>query len=667
MDKTVHKIPFLRFVLALSTGILTGSFIHLNYPVLIASLIILTGLLFGINFFYNYNLSVYFGVGVHLFFIGTGNLLYHNYNHKPEFFKNGKFIASVQEIIQEKQGSYQSVLKIHGFIKKDSIIQTDEQVVVWFEKNDESKTLKPGQMIIFNHSPIPIKNNNNPYEFDYKKYLSRKKIFRQIYIPSGSWVQTGQLPFFSLSVTAEKLRLYFLDIYAQQNWSERELDVISALVLGYKKGLDPETKRIFTKAGAMHVLAVSGLHVGILFLLLSWIFGFLNQHGFGKIIFIFLILLLLWGFAFITGLSPSVNRAATMFTFIIIGWNIRRQVNIYNTLAASAFFLLLFNPNNLFDAGFQLSYIAVFGIVFLQPKFENLLHFRFKLTRHMWSLFTVSFAAQIATFPLVVYYFHQFPVYFWISSMVVLPAVTLLIPLGIAILVLHWMPFVVEMISGTAGFILTFLIEFLEWIEKWPCSIINFHFSGLELTFSIAILISFFFFLQFQQVRYFKSILIFFLLFLVTSLGAQIPGLFRSEIIVYNYDGQYVVHFVTGKKNYIISEKELKQTDSIHSLIDNTVHGLQIKPPVYLLCNNYYNDSFLYLNNGFIGLDGKVIYFHTRSRQTEGPFVPDIIIGAAFKGNTNSETSPLQIMLSDKEQHSNLYCLKEKGAFRLRW
>ncbi len=657
--------------MALSSGILTGSIIFVNPFVLFGCLILFAGLLLWINSCYSYALTTYFGVVVNLFFIGTGILLYQNYNQKPEFFNNGKFIASVQEIMQEKQNSYQSVLKIHGFIEKDSIIPTEEMVMVYFEKNDAIKEIKPGQMLFFNQTPKPIRNNNNPYEFDYKNYLSKKKIYRQVYLSSGSWYPSDQLSIFSLSVLAEKVRLKLLNIFAQQKWVDREIDVISALTLGYKRGLDPDTKSVFTSAGAMHVLAVSGLHVGILFLILSCVFGFLNQPGVGKIVFIILILFFLWGFAFVTGLSPSVKRAATMFTFVVIGRSLKRQVNIYNTLAASAFFLLLFNPNNLFDAGFQLSYLAVFGIVFFQPRFTKLIYFRYKLARYFWRLFTVSVAAQLSIFPVAVFYFQQFPVYFWISSMIVLPAVTILIPLGIVLLAFSWTSYFAGFISGITGYILKLLINFLEWIEQLPHSVVNLHFSGMELTFISAVLLSFFFFVQFPKVKYLKGILFFFLLYLTTSLGIHAICLFRSEIIVYNYPGQYVLHLISGKKNYIVSEEEIKKTDHVHNVIANTVKGLRINPPVYLTCSQYYSDAILYCNKGLISFDGKIVHFHTRSRQIDSPFIPDIVVGTMEAENKENKLFQAEIILRDtftNNDHSlNVYNLSKKGAYRKKW
>ncbi len=670
MKQSFHKIPFLRPAAAFSIGIFTGSYFQVNSVILYVALIIIVCLLFWMNSNYSFKKTIWFGVGMHLFFLGTGLLIYQNYNRKPEFYKNGKFVATVLEILQEKPNSYQSVLEIRAIKTGDSLIYAKEKIIVWFEKTEESKSLKPGEMIVFNKQPQIIKNSLNPFEFDYKRYMARKKIHRQIYLSSHNWALCELQSPVHLSIFAQQARLRFLEIYAQQKWNKHEMELISALTLGYKQGLDPDIKRIFTSAGAMHVLAVSGLHVGILYLVFNVVLGFLRKQRIGRIVFCCLVICSLWIFAFITGLSPSVKRAATMFTFLIIGLNLKKQLNTYNTLAVSAFFLLLFNPNNLFDAGFQLSYSAVLGIVFLQPRFEKLYSSRHKIKRYLWGLLTVSVAAQIATFPVSVFYFHQFPVYFWISNMLVVPAVMVLIPLGIGLLVINWLPLVSVLISKVISLILSCLLFLLELVENLPNSVLDIYILSWELAFLLAMLFFFFLFIEFRNKVYFQSGLFFMLLFLALSFGIKTVNLFRREIIVYNYTGQYVVHFIFGQNNYIVSEESINESENVNKMINSTVIGFGMKSPRYLTCNEFYNDSILYLNSGFIIFDGKIIRFHSGNKQATSSIIPDIVVGIPENSKNENRISAQMIVssvLPVNEKFNTLHILREKGAFRESW
>jgi competence protein ComEC len=671
LGKTVQKIPFLRLVTALTAGILTGTFVLVNEYLLYVFLFSGTGLLIWLNFRYSYQTSIAFGLVLHLVIAVAGYLLFQNYNRKPIFYENGLFSATVLEMIQEKQNSYQSVLHVNAYLRNDSVFKTDEKVMVYFAKTEHTSKLEPGSAILFKQSPQLVKNNNNPFEFDYKSYLARKKIHRQVYLSEDTWIKTGTNKIYSLICFAERLRMHLLSIYRKQNLGEEEFQVLSALTLGYKRGLDPETKRVFASAGAMHVLAVSGLHVGIIYLVLAFFLKYLKKHPGGRIFFVVIMTSALWIFAFITGLSPSVSRAATMFTFVVTGEAINRRPGIYNSLAASAFLLLLINPNNLFEPGFQLSYCAVFGIVFLQPKLEKLVSVKNRIILFFWRLLTVSLAAQIATFPVSVFYFNQFPVYFWISNLLVIPAVTILIPAGLGLLAFSWVPFVPGLIAIFLGNFLKGLIYFLEFIEKLPASVVEFSFSGLELAFVGAVLISTLLFIETKRAGYFIYMLVFLWLCFSTSLANNFKRIRQNEIIVYNIPNHTVLHLVAGKKNYVISEENLPETGVEMNTIRNTVRKLRIENPVFLTCEDSLKDSYLYLKNGLIQFENKTIAFQPSLNKIPSLIEPDIILHSSYSLNAENPVSPNQVIVSKRvfgnnpsQSVSNVYSLQEFGAFR---
>ena len=675
LEKTIQKIPFLRIAVAFAVGIVAHSYINIGFTfVFLILLLALLAVVFGQKF-YSYRIAPYWGVMVHFVFVILGVLVAIQYNQKPMIPDEGVFKATIIEIPQVKPNSYQTILHVEEVGANDSIFQTNEKIMTWFEKDENAKQLIPGEQIIFKGKPQMVSNNNNPFEFDYKQYLAKKKIYRQLYLPAENWQKINSESSFTLPVFAERVRMNLLQIYNEQGLGENELQILSALTLGYKRGLDPETKRVFASAGAMHVLAVSGLHVGIVFLVFNFLLGFLRKQKVGRIIFVLLTISVLWFFAFLTGLSPSVTRAATMFSFVVIGTNIRRQVNTYNSLAASAFLLLLINPNNLFEVGFQLSYAAVFGIVFLQPRLEKLITFKYKIIRYFWALLTVSVAAQIATFPLSVYYFNQFPTYFWISNLFVIPAVTLLIPLGIAMLALHGIPVISPFISEIINFVIGGIYSLLQFIENLPSSIIEFTFLPLELVFVAGFLLSVFVFIETKRKLFFKLAFVNVVLILFSVFIFKINNLSRNELIVYNQPDNTIIHLLSGPKNYVISEKELEEDGFSMGMIKNMVYRNRLRSPVFLTQHQIFEDEHLMLKDNFICFGGRVFHIASGNNQ-ELPreLTPDIVIGPVTRPVVNQKTSNNPLLVStarffpaEEFESSKVYSLRKNGAYREKW
>ena len=674
MKKIVQNIPFLRLSVALVAGIITGNYLDLQ----LYFLLILTGVclitLWLVHRYYMYQFSPIFGIGVQLLFYFLGIAVFTLHNKKPDFYSNGYFTATVLEAPVEKENSFKSLLKINHFIKKDSIYYSDEKVLVYFSKAEKAAELHPGNVISVKQNPQKIENNGNPFEFDYKNYLARKKIYRQIYLPQDSWIFTDETDRFSVKILAEKLRLKLLKIYRSQKLGENELEILSALTLGYKRELDPDTRRVFASAGAMHILAVSGLHVGIIYLILLKILGFLRKRKAGKIMFVFMVLTSLWIFAFVTGLSPSVSRAATMFTFFVIGNNLRRQVNIYNSLTGSALFLLLINPNNLFEVGFQLSYSAVFGIVFLQPKFEKLLEVKTKILRYFWQLLTVSVAAQIATFPFTAFYFNQFPTYFWISNLIVIPAVMVLIPLGISLLAFHAIPLLGNFISIVTNVIIGLLYQFLAFIETLPFSVQQFTLSPFEFACLAGFLISILILIKNRRMIYFKSALLFILLFFSGPLFLKMNTLNQKKLIVYNDSDYTIVHLISGRNNFIVTENPIPENSYTRVTIANTVKKLRLKKPVFVSTEEKFATNTLIVNNKLLIFEDKTILVKPEIIDTTLNFNPEIIVNPLLVKNLKSDKLTNSFIVSNKRYidknifpDSRIHILPKDGAFIRNW
>ncbi|MCY1719742.1 ComEC/Rec2 family competence protein [Prolixibacteraceae bacterium Z1-6] len=671
MENTFQKIPFLRIALAFAIGVLIGSYIKVSPNILLTALLLTLLILLIINNKYSYFLASAFGFFVHLLFLILGTIVFTNYNTEPYFFEKGISVGTILERPQEKQNSYKSIIEITAVKTGNSISRTNEKVLVYFAKSERVKSLKPGDQISTNTSPEVIKNYGNPYEFDYKRYLKNKRIYRQVYLNDRNWKLTNHSSV-TLPVKAEILREKLLKIYHNQNLGSNETEILSALTLGYKRDLDPETKRVFSAAGAMHVLAVSGLHVGIIFMVFNFIFGFLKKHKTGRYIFVLFAIVLLWFYAFITGLSPSVLRAATMFSIVIIGDNMNRRANIYNSLSASALFLLLINPNNLFEVGFQLSYSAVFGIVYLYPKLEKLFPVKNKLLKFFWDLVCVSIAAQIATFPLTSFYFNQFPTFFWLTNIVIIPAITLLIPLGISMLLFSQIAF----ISSGLAFLVKWMIKtvyfVLQFIESLPYSTTDISLYPVELFLLLTFMFFTFILIKTKQTTYLKLAFTALLFFSISVLQANFSQQRSREIIVFNNPKNPTVQLVAGRKNYVISKNQFEKDDFFYRQIQSINRKKRLIEPVCVQSNNFYSDDFLFQKSGLLLFEGEIILFAKKGQNLFTSFHPDyIIIDQNITPNLPEITNNTKIIsakqLYPSLKSNNLHLLISDGAFHHKW
>ncbi|MGB0430640.1 MAG: ComEC/Rec2 family competence protein [Bacteroidia bacterium] len=312
-----------------------------------------------------------------------------------------------------------------------------------------------------------VKAPSNPNQFNYKAYLANKNIFFQAFIDSNEYVLTHRVSSFSLITTFTKIRTWMLGNLAFLNNETR--GVAEALVLGYKENLDQNVKSTFSQTGTMHILAVSGLHVGIIYKVVDWLLFLLLKFKRGKQLKIATLLLVLWSYALLTGLPPSVMRASFMFSLITIGSTLNRPNNVFNNVFASAFFLLIYDANLLFDVGFQLSYSAVIGILVFQPFFAKIWYVKNPIIKFFWDLITVSFAAQLAVAPLTIYYFNQLPLIFPISNLIAIPGAFAIVALGgvlqLANLISDKLTYIIEIIYQ---FILQILVDSIAWLSTLP-------------------------------------------------------------------------------------------------------------------------------------------------------------------------------------------------------
>lgn len=415
------------------------------------------------------------GTCINLLLLVAGALItYFNHpSHKQSwlpFHYNGN--QSVKAVLQEplvtKPKSYKATAAAQQLFSNDSITSVSGNIIVYFSRDVQIPDLSYGSIIIINKPLIPVKNSGNPGAFNYQQYCTFSKIGYQVYLQPKDFVvckgsETRGLQ--QLIFTCRKKILNTLTLYIK---GAKEKALAEALLIGYKDDLDKDLVQSYSNTGVIHIIAVSGMHLGIIYLLLSRILQPFKKNSSARWLSAVVILGILWAFSLLAGAGPSVVRSALMFSLIIIGDAFSKRSSIYNNLAASAFLLLCWNPFWLWDAGFQLSYAAVLGIVLFFKPVYNLLFIQNKLLDGIWKLNAVTISAQLLTLPFTIYHFHQFPNLFLLANLVAVPLSSILLIGEILLCAVAFVPALASPIGAVLSFLMRFMNDFIERIDMLP-------------------------------------------------------------------------------------------------------------------------------------------------------------------------------------------------------
>lgn len=421
----------------------------------------------------------------------------------------------------------------------------------------ESKvpSVRYGDILLVQGSPQPVPSTRNPYAFNQAFFLSLSKIYRQHFVLAGQTIVMVHQPPSSIRACSFRVLRYCKALLTQRIHNAEVRAVVLALTLGQKNTLTPDVSALYVHSGTMHVLAVSGLHVGILCWCLRPLLRLCNIIFKLRWLPPCISLAVLWSYALITGLSPSVLRATTMTTIVLVASLLGNSTNIYNILAVSAFLLLFCNPTILFSVGFQLSYLAVLGIAYLHPRIYKLLTPNYWFFDRIWALTSVSLSAQIATMPLSIYYFRQLPTYFLVANWVVIPAALVILCLGIMVLTTNFWP----ILSVSSAWLLEQLVSgvntFLGYIQRLPYSLI----SPIYIPASVALLLYgllllcciFFHTRKIKYLLYFSIITIFLSLYAVRRC---VRCHMQRKLIFYSIHNHQAVAFIHGSRSTLLTD-----------------------------------------------------------------------------------------------------------------
>jgi competence protein ComEC len=549
----VLQFPLARITIGFVTGILVAYYFKPGFSFVFSTLVIAVCVFVIAYFVSKQNMvnPIYFGFVTYFlaFNIGASTQIIHtdsfqstNYIHQDSIFDKTHLVSvAVREKLRSSAYNDRYIVLVNQI---DNSVNTG-RILLNVRKDSLNHPFEIGTHLQINANLYQNSPAKNPNQFDYAKYLESKQIYAQIYA-DASEMKIGSIVQKDVWYYTSRLRTKIIRNLEKSNFNKAELHVAIALILGQQQDISPEIIRDYQFAGAVHILSVSGLHIGFILLFVTFLlkpFPNTRRASFIKLI---IILFSLASFGLIAGLAPSVLRSVTMFSFVAIGMYLRRSTNIFHTLLVSMLLILLVQPSFLFDVGFQLSYVALFFILWLQPLLAQLWTPKNRIANYFWEILTVSFAAQIGAFPLSIYYFHQFPGLFFVTNLVIIPFLSVIMALGVLVMVLAAFDFVPIFLAKSLEwsiFILNKIINSIASLEQFIIQEIPFNWQ-LLLSIYLLIIATIVWFKKpsfNRMVLAFISIIIFQITYFKTHLTIQN----QSELVIFN-----------SKKNSLIAERK---------------------------------------------------------------------------------------------------------------
>ncbi len=570
------KAPFIRLLTPLITGILLKWY----FPIPITSvyfscalLLLVSLLLLFLPVTFRFRFLFLPGLLINGLMVVLGMLITHQHYtpNKPSWvghhYKDSTLVYTlIEEPLTENENSYKTVASATGISINNKIIPVSGHIILYFRKDSIAPPIKYGNQVVFRKPLQSVKSTGNPGAFNYKQYAAFQDIYHQAFLKPGEWIvlKNKRINLFRQFLNTSRDKI--ISILRANIRGSKECGLAEAMLIGYKVDLDKDLVQAYSNTGVVHVIAISGLHLGIIYWLLALFFRLFVRNR--KLPWVKPIVIVsgLWLFSLLTGGSPSVLRASVMFTCLVAGESASKRTTIYNTLAASAFLLLCYNPFWLWDAGFQLSYIAVLSIVIFNKPLYHLFYFPHKLIDAIWKLMVVTIAAQILTTPISVYYFHQFPTLFLLTNLFAVPLSSIILLGEIGLCTVSFIP----LISSTLGEVLHWLIRslnnFIEFINHFSLAVINNLYVTIPqvlLVYVITAALCWWLFYKNRQAVIMALLCLLFFVSLRTISLVQSAN--QRKMIVYNVPKKSAIDFINGRHYFFKGDSNIVENKPLQN------------------------------------------------------------------------------------------------------
>ena len=685
------KAPFIRLIIPVIIGILFQLIFPFDKAFILSAIVSFTIALIAFSFLpisIRFKFRAFQGFIINITLIAFGLLIVYqkDIRNKSDWFGNvyhdsDYLIATINEPLIEKNKSYKADALINNIIQNQTVYSTLGKVIIYFKKDSLNPVqLKYGDKILISKALQQITNSGNPGAFNYRRYSSFKQIFHNVYLKNNEWTILPDKDIDPFNNFLFKARQKILNILKKNiGEDDDQLAIAEALLIGYTQDLDKDLVQAYSNTGVVHIIAISGMHLALIYLLLVRIFNKIPYVKRSRITKVVCILSCLWLFSLLTGGSASVLRAAVMFTCIVIGENFTKKASIYNSLAASAFLLLCYNPYFLYDVGFQLSYLAVLSIVVFQKPIYHLIFIKKKWPRILWELVSISFAAQILTFPVCIYYFHQFPILFLFTNIIMVPLSSLILYVEIILIALSWIPLVGLYVGKITWWLIWCMNKIILWFNTLPFAVwdkISATIVSTILLYGIVICIGVW--LINKSKLAFRLALCTMLCFLISITYSGWQKSTQQKLIVYNVPQHQSIDFINGNQFKFIGDTILLQDGMLQNFhLKPSRIALQLNKNVDQLNSLYQHKNFYQYNNSRILIIDNNLSFTPDSQKIN---VDYIIISKNPKLNISQLTKTFnctQIIFDGsnslwkiakwkkecEELHLQCYSVAEQGAF----
>ncbi len=565
-----RRVPVLRLLLSVIAGILLQYYLNITiYSFVITAIACLLAL-----FIFNllpvnkkFAFKTVNGLVLCFLFTAIGAIVcfVKDTRHHPLFINNHTssnppLLITLQEPLVTKPKSYKALATVNAVYVNHKWQPVKGNMLVYFKKEGQLPLVNYGSQLVVTKKVVNISNSGNPGAFNYQEYCAFHGIFKQVFLTPKDYSTLHYVNTVFYNEWLINTRIKVLSILRKYISSPNELSVAEALLIGYREDLDKELVQAYSNTGVVHIIAISGLHLGMIYGLLVFLFKPLQRFKWAKVIKPITIVLVLWGFTFIAGAAPSILRSAVMFTFIVFGEAIGKRSNIYNTLAASAMVILLANPYSLWDVGFQLSYAAVLSIVMFSKTIENWFYFQNKALKYLWSLNALTISAQILTLPIIIYYFHQFPTLFFVTNFVAVPLSGIILYGELALLLFSFIPAISAFIGKVLTALLWFMNDFILRINRLPFSVWN----GLQINVLQSLLLyasiaCIALWLLRKNNKALVAALSFALFFVMMRSYQFMLANKQSKLIVYNVPQHSAIDIIEGRSYHFAGDSLLQQ------------------------------------------------------------------------------------------------------------
>jgi competence protein ComEC len=628
----IARLPFVGFVVFLAIGIVLGNAIWHLFQISLTTILTSGVMLCAIgNLFYFYNKHTLVAITFAIFLVVSGtfscmfkNQLLQNELSQLSVIPYSSYEAFVKTIPEKRKKSLRVEISVKSLKSDAGWTSVNSTALINIPLN-APVIPEPGDHIIVRGRLWQPQAPLNPEEFDYQKYLWSKGIVWTGYLPVGSYQV--------LKRDGNAWNPSFWSIYVSQ-WADKQFreniqddqsyGLVKAMLLGRRDDLRTDQVDDYTTSGTVHILSVSGMHVALIFLVISILFGWMKRLPGGKYIYMGTVTSLLVFYSIVTGFPPSVQRATLMCIVLVIAEVFQRKHNSVNSLGVSAFLILLLDPLALYDVGFQLSYMAMLGIFLFYKPMESMWTPSNWLFQKTWQITALSFAAQLATFPLSIYYFHQFPFYFWLVNPFIIAFTNLLLPGAMLLLFVSIFPL------GPIQWLVNSIVQLLAYLTNVSASvpkrlpgflIDNLYLDRIEVVLLYVLLLFVFHAFDSRQVTYLKMVCVTIFLFVTYSVSTSTQTYFTSAGMFHAVPRHSVISFKEGSRLYISSDPEFAlDTNAYNFYIRNYAIKEGILEKIYL--NNSAPLNFPSLNSRKAGA-GTLIRFG-KTTIFRGPYVASI-------------------------------------------